>query len=130
MNALNRLRVWSKSITGIAGSGETVPHDNHRAIAQLGSRAKVEADHNLDGGGPGPGSSDNLTLDLVSVAAANAPSLTKKMTRGRYWLLCLLMAHRDLRRVAIFVFAIGPGADNCTCWGWDCYDANDPKRAK
>jgi hypothetical protein len=52
----------------------------------------VEGDHNLDGGGPGPGSSNNLTLDLVSAAATNAPSLIKKMTRGRYWLLCLLMA--------------------------------------
>jgi hypothetical protein len=78
VNALNWLRVWSKSITGIAESGETVPHDSHRAIAQLGSRAKVEADHNLDGGGPGPGSSDNLDLDLVSAAAANAPSLIKR----------------------------------------------------
>jgi hypothetical protein len=78
----------------------TIPHDSHRAIAQLGSRAKVEADHNLDGGGPGPGSSDNLTLDLVSAAAANAPSLIKKMTRGRYRLLCLLMAQsrHSLRR--------------------------------
>src|ERR1035441_3209759 len=92
MNELNWSRVGSKSITGIAGSGEIVPHDSHRAIAQLGSRAKVEADRDLDGGGPGPGSSDNLTLDLVSAAAANAPSLIKKMTRGRYWPLCLLMA--------------------------------------
>ena len=82
MNELNWSRVGSKSITGIAGSGEIVPHDSHRAIAQLGSRAKVEADRDLDGGGPGPGSSDNLTLDLVSAAAANASSLIKKMTRG------------------------------------------------
>ena len=37
-----------------------------------------------DGGGPGPGSSDNLTLDLVSAAAANAPSLIKKIDGGRY----------------------------------------------
>jgi hypothetical protein len=91
VNELNWSRVGSKSITGIAGSGEIVPHDSHRAIAQLGSRAKVEADRDLDGGGPGPGSSDNLTLDLVSAAAANASSLIKKMTRG-YWPLCLLMA--------------------------------------
>jgi hypothetical protein len=82
VNELNWSRVGSKSITGIAGSGEIVPHDSHRAIAQLGSRAKVEADRDLDGGGPGPGSSDNLTLDLVSAAAANASSLIKKMTRG------------------------------------------------
>src|ERR1035437_2127308 len=82
VNELNWSRVGSKSITGIAGSGEIVPHDSHRAIAQLGSRAKVEADRDLDGGGPGPGSSDNLTLDLVSAAAANASSLIKKMTRA------------------------------------------------
>ena len=42
----------------------------------------METDHNLGGGSHGPGSSDNLTLDLVSAAAANAPSLIKKMTRG------------------------------------------------
>ena len=82
MNELYWSRVGSKSITGIAGSGEIVPLDSHRAIAQLGSRAKVEADHNLDGGGPGPGSSDNLTLDLVSAAAANALLFIKKMIRG------------------------------------------------
>lgn len=82
--------------------GGIVPHDSHRAIAQLGSRAKVEVDRDLDGGGPGPGSSDNLTLDLVSAAAVNAPSLINKMTRGRYWPHCLLMAHRCVRGVATF----------------------------
>src|ERR1035437_7447919 len=102
VNELNWSRVGSKSITGIAGSGEIVPHDSHRAIAQLGSRATVEADRDLDGGGPGPGSSDNLTLDLVSAAAVNAPSLINKMTRGRYWPHCLLMAHRCFRGVATF----------------------------
>jgi hypothetical protein len=59
-----------------------VPHDSHRAIAQLGSRAKVEADRDLDVGGRGLGSSDSLTLDLVSAAAANALLFIKKMTRG------------------------------------------------
>src|SRR5664280_1103455 len=82
--------------------GGIVPNDSHRAIAQLGSRAKVEVDRDLDGGGPGPGSSDNLTLDLVSAAAVNAPSLINKMTRGRYWPHCLLMAHRCVRGVATF----------------------------
>lgn len=79
MNALNLSRVGSKSITGIAASGEFVPHDSDRAIAQLESRAKVEANHNLGSGGHGPGSSDNPTLDLVSAAVANAPSLIKKL---------------------------------------------------
>lgn len=42
----------------------------------------METVHNLGGGGHGPGSSDNLTLDLVSAAAANAPSLIKKIDLG------------------------------------------------
>jgi hypothetical protein len=82
VNTLNWSRIGPKSITGTAGSGEIVPHDSHRAIAQLGPRAKVEADRDVDAGGPGPGSSGNLTLDLVSAAAVNASSLIKKMARG------------------------------------------------
>ena len=58
----------------------------------------MEVDRDLDGGGPGPGSSDNLTLDLVSAAAVNAPSLINKMTRGRYWPHCQLMACAVKRR--------------------------------
>src|ERR1035441_8250605 len=116
MNELNWSRVGSKSITGIAGSGEIVPHDSHRAIAQLGSRAKVEADRDLDGGGPGSGSCDNLTLDLVSAAAANAPSLIKKMTRGRYRLLCLLMAPSGQSRHCNNLSAIGGIADKSRFW--------------
>ncbi len=42
----------------------------------------MEADRDLDGGGPRPGSSDTLTLELVSAAAANTPLLIKKMTSG------------------------------------------------
>src|ERR1035437_10361513 len=100
--------VRNHSTTYSRGSGQNrsrasqdrgiVPHDSHRAIAQLGSRAKVQVDRDLDGGGPGPGSSDNLTLDLVSAAAVNAPSLINKMTRSRYWPHCLLMACAVKRR--------------------------------
>jgi hypothetical protein len=105
----------------------TIPHDSHRAIAQLGSRAKVEADHNLDGGGAGPGSSDNLTLDLVSAAAANAPSLIKKMTRGRYRLLCLLMAHSGQSN-RTRVCPLSDQSGQRWILARDALSANDPKR--
>src|SRR5664280_3568824 len=90
--------------------GGIVPNDSHRAIAQLGSRAKVEVDRDLDGGGPGPGSSDNLTLDLVSAAAVNAPSLINKMTRGRYWPHCLLMCRFLGRRDKDAIHTLGQPA--------------------